>query len=265
MFFLRNDMNRSALKFYDDLAPHYRLMFQDFAREVPHQGVVLNKVIRRFHPTSKKLSLLDCSCGIGTQALGLARRAYDVHATDLSPKAVQQARKWAKHMGVKITFGVADFRNLTTRVQGQFDVVISCENALPHLLTDRDLLLGLKNIYSKVKPRGMFLLGIRDYDLILKERPMAPRKPAVYRDRLGERIYFQAWDWKKGSNVYKMQLFLVRRLKGVWKTEVHEAYYRALSRLETTRLMKRTGFRDIRWLMPNETGYLQPLAVAFKK
>jgi hypothetical protein len=116
-----------------------------------------------------------------------------------------------------------------------------------------------------MKPGGLFLLGIRDYDLLLKERPTAPKKPAVYRDSHGERIYFQVWDWKKGTNIYKVDLFLLRKVKGFWKTQCHEAHYRALSRNELTKLLKEAGFSSVRWLMPKETGYLQPLAVVLNK
>jgi glycine/sarcosine N-methyltransferase len=258
-------MAESVLKFYDGLASHYRLMFGDFEKEIPHQGRVLDKVIREHHKGRGKLSLLDCSCGIGTQALGLALHSYRVHATDLSSQAVRQARKNAKRLGVSLSFGTADFRKLSSQVKGRFDVVISCENALPHLLTDRDLLLGLRNIHSKLNPGGLFLLGIRDYDALLKERPTSPKKPLVHRDSLGERVYFQVWNWEKGGNIYKLSLFLLRRLKGSWKTECHETYYRALGRAETSRLMKKAGFSGIRWLMPGETGYRQPLAVAFRE
>ncbi len=258
-------MDTSALRFYNQLAVNYHLMFEDFNEELPHQGRILNQVIRKYHPGKGKLSLLDCSCGIGTQALCLARYSYQIHATDLSPKAVKEARRRAKQLGLSLTFGVADFRKLSKQVKGHFDVVITCENALPHLLTDSDLVLGLKNIHSKLKPGGLFLLGIRDYDPLLNERPTSPRKPAFYKDKLGERIYFQVWDWKKGANIYKVHLFLVRRVKGLWKTQCQETFYRAISRKEMTDLMKKAGFTQIRWLMPKETTYLQPLAVASVK
>jgi len=257
-------MNTSALKFYNDLASSYRLIYQDFDGAVQRQGRVLDKVIRRFHPPGKKLALLDCSCGIGTQAVGLAQYNYEVHATDLSPRAVREARKVAKRFGASISLGVADFRELSRQVKGLFDVVISCDNSLPHLLTDRDLLSGLRNIYSKLKPGGLFLLGVRDYDSLLKTRPdFTP--PTVKRDSLGERVYFQVWDWQKGKNIYTVHLFLLRRIGRNWKTQCHTTRYRAMSRKELTALMKKSGFTGIRWLMPKETGFFQPLSVAFRK
>jgi glycine/sarcosine N-methyltransferase len=255
----------SVLSFYDDLASHYHLIFKDFKKAVRFENRALNRVIRKYHPGRGRLDLLDCSCGIGTQALGLARYGYRIHATDLSPKAVREARKRARLLGFSLTFGVADFRKLSRQVKGQFDVVLSCDNALPHLLTDRDILSGLRNIRSKLKPGGLCLLGIRDYDPLLKARPVSPRLPAYHKGPLGERIYFQVWDWKKGSNIYKVNLFLLRRLRGKWKTQCHVTCYRAIRRAELTRLSIKAGFSRIRWLMPEETGYIQPLAAAFNQ
>ena len=256
-------LDTSVLSFYDNLAPNYHLIFKDFKKAVLLENRALNKVIRKYHPSRERLSLLDCSCGIGTQVLGLARYNYQIHATDLSPKAVKEVRKRAKHFGASLTFGVADFRKLSRQVKGQFDVVITCDNALPHLLTEGDILSGLRNIRSKLKPGGLCLVGIRDYDPILKVRPTSPRIPALHKSSLGERIYFQVWDWKKGSNIYKVNLFLLRQSKGEWKTQCHKTYYRAISRAELTGLLKKAGFSGIRWLMPKETGYIQPLAMAF--
>ncbi|WP_338020292.1 class I SAM-dependent methyltransferase [Paenibacillus marchantiae] len=86
------------------------------------------------HSTTQTLSLLDCSCGIGTQAIGLAKYGYNVSATDVSPDSVKRAEKEAASRGVNINFGVADFRSLDTDLTGVFDIVLSADNAIPHHL-----------------------------------------------------------------------------------------------------------------------------------
>jgi 2-polyprenyl-3-methyl-5-hydroxy-6-metoxy-1,4-benzoquinol methylase len=82
------------------------------------------------HPPPARV--LDCACGIGTQALGLAREGYRVHATDLSGAAVRRAETEARARGIQATFGVADMRSLPEAVGGGFDVVVSADNALRH-------------------------------------------------------------------------------------------------------------------------------------
>src|SRR5262249_28346829 len=157
--------------FYDNLADNYHLIFADWKASVERQGEILDRIIRARSDVVG--SLLDCSCGIGTQAIGLAVRGYRVHATDLSPAAVERAQREAERFGVSITFGVADFRTLARQVDGVFGVVLSCDNALPHLLTDTDLELATQNIRAKLNPGGLLLASIRDYDELLTTRPRA--------------------------------------------------------------------------------------------
>jgi methylase of polypeptide subunit release factors len=108
-------MDGSVLQFYDRLAGQYHLIFADWREAVRRQGMVLNAVINA-HRGPAPLVVLDCSCGIGTQAIGLALHGHEVYATDLSPTAVAQARRHAR------SFGVADFRELAGRV---FDVILA--------------------------------------------------------------------------------------------------------------------------------------------
>jgi glycine/sarcosine N-methyltransferase len=76
----------SVTEFYDSLSPHYRLIFANWREAVVHHGEILDKLIRTQINISSTTSLLDCSCGIGTQAIGLALRGYRVHASDISAK-----------------------------------------------------------------------------------------------------------------------------------------------------------------------------------
>src|SRR5262245_4778418 len=122
----------SVQDFYDDLADDYHLIYPDWKATIEWQGEILDRLIQS--QIGSQGSLLDCSCGIGTQAIGLASRGFQVYATDLSPVAVERARRESARIGVSIAFGVADFRSLATQVEGTFDVVLSCDNALPHML-----------------------------------------------------------------------------------------------------------------------------------
>ena len=68
-------------------------------------------------------AILDVSCGIGTQALGLAKLKYDVTASDLSPEAVERAKVEAHKRGITLSFSVADMRDAFKHHGRQFDVV----------------------------------------------------------------------------------------------------------------------------------------------
>ena len=249
-----------AAAFYDDLADRYHLIFGDWDRAVRRQGEVLERLIRA-EMGAGSLSVLDCSAGIGTQAIGLALRGHTVRATDLSPKAIERARREADRFDVSMTFGVADFRALSEQVEGAFDVVISCDNALPHLQNDEDLLLAAQNIRSKLRDEGLLVASIRDYDQVLRERPSATM-PTVFDTPEGRRIYFQTWDWANDGRTYTVHLFLVAESGGDWETHHHETRYRAVLREELAEILHEAGFRDVAWQMPDESGYYQPVVKA---
>lgn len=245
------DTPTGALEFYDALADSYHLIGANWDDMVRTQGQILGKLIRGILPLDR-IKILDCSCGIGTQAIGLALQGYEVRATDLSPKAVARAGLEAARLGAAVSFGVADFRHLE-KVPGRYEVVISCDNSLPHLLTESDLLLALESIRGKSNPGGMVLFSIRDYDEIQETKPSG-MLPRTFEDRIGKRIYFQTWDWSEKSPVYKANLFILREIDSDWETKSFVTTYRAWRRDEISILMTEAGFDRVEWLFPQESG-----------
>jgi glycine/sarcosine N-methyltransferase len=59
-----------------------------------------------------------------------------------------------------VSFSVADFRDLSG-IEGQFDVVISCDNTLPHLLDAADIPRALTQLRSKFRPSGPVVIRMR--------------------------------------------------------------------------------------------------------
>jgi len=111
------------------------------------------------------------------------------------------------------------------------------------------------------KPNGIVLFSIRDYDAILETKPTG-MLPRTFEDRLGKRIYFQTWDWSDRSPVYKVNLFILRKIDSGWDTKSFVTTYRAWRRDEISMLMIGAGFDRPRWLFPQESGYYQPIAIA---
>jgi ubiquinone/menaquinone biosynthesis C-methylase UbiE len=66
-------------EFYDELASDYHLIYEDWWSSVERQGRALNALIEsRPGPGPKRV--LDCTCGIGTQALGLSLHGHHLLA-----------------------------------------------------------------------------------------------------------------------------------------------------------------------------------------
>jgi len=253
--------NNQTKKFYDELSADYHLIFDNWDNAIKRHSKILDNIIKKYSKNDSK-TLLDCSCGIGTQAIGLADLGYKVHATDLSPKAIERAEQEANKKGVSLSFGVADFKKLKDQVEGTFDIVISCDNSLPHLLTDEELLLAAKNILFKMKSNSLFIASIRDYDQLLEDKPRSIQ-PTV-KDFENERtISFQVWDWNE-NNVYTVNHFTLKGANEEFETFLRTTQYRAYKRDEVSKIFEEAGFTKIKWLMPNESEYYQPIIIAFK-
>lgn len=248
--------------FYDDLAGAYHLVLADWIHSIAWQSEVIDRLVAA-ELGPERLSVLDCACGIGTQAIGLALRGHHVHATDLSPKSVERARQEAAQRGASLTFGVADLRTLDTQIDATFDVVLAFDNALPHLLNEADVHRAVSSMASRLRPGGLLLASIRDYDRILAERPTG-EVPRVLDNDAGHRIVFQLWDWAADGLTYDLHLFILRRRGEEWDTREYVTRYRALRRDELTSALEQAGLVDIRWLSPEESGYYQPVVIARK-
>jgi SAM-dependent methyltransferase len=251
----------SVRGFYDGLAAEYDLLFADWDASVRRQGEILDRLIVA-QVGAGPHRVLDCSCGIGTQAIGLALRGYQVRGTDISPAAVARAQREAARLSATLTTGVADLRALET-VSGTFDVVLSCDNAVPHLLTDDDLGLAAAGMYAKLRPDGLLVVSIRDYDQIIAEKPRA-ELPRVFDRPDGRQIAFQVWDWDTETPTYRLHLYIVREGAGGWETHHEATVYRALQRDAWSGIVRAAGFREVAWHEPEASGYYQPILTARK-
>ncbi len=263
------DASSRTARFYDRLADDYHLVYADWDASVARQGESLDRIIRaRLGPGAS--AVLDCACGIGTQAIGLAMRGYDVVGTDISGVAVGRAVREAAARGVRVRCGVADMRQLPfgDRV---FDVVVCADNALPHLLTEADVRAALAAMRRVLRDGGLLLISTRPYDEIRADRPAAT-PPSVSRTGGGRAVGFQLWNWHEDGERYDYEHFLLEEQGGggqregeegdEWAVKVRRATYWALGQGELAGFVADSGFSDVTWEEPAATGFFQPLLIA---
>ena len=248
-------------RFYDELAEDYHLIFADWRQSVARQGVVLDRLIReRLGDADDPRSVLDCACGIGTQAIGLAQRGYTMTGTDLSADAVDRARTEADRAGVTVDLAVADMRAVDTVAGSGYAAAICCDNSLPHLLLDGDLATALTAIRRCLAPGAPFVATIRDYDDLAARKPSGT-DPQLLRDENGKRrVVGQAWEWNE--DIIDVMLFILIEDGDRWSSSVREMQYRAWRREELDAALGRAGFSGPTWMFPEATGYYQPIVVA---
>ena len=252
-------MSDAVREFYDKFASEYHLMFEDWEASMARQAAALGSLLERQCGPAASTRVLDCACGIGTQALGLAKLGFQVTGSDLSPRAVERARTEAAARDLDVPFYVADMRELGAVPGAAFDAVICMDNALPHLLSDDDIAQASRQIRSKLRAGGRLVASIRDYDELLRQRPVV-QGPGFLSHEGGRRIVFQLWDWEDERR-YTFHLYITRQTPAGWTTFHGTSAYCAIQRDELTSIFSRQGFADVQWQFSQESGYYQPLVV----
>jgi glycine/sarcosine N-methyltransferase len=242
--------------FYDELAGDYDTLHSDWRASVRTQGELLDALIRGELGDAPQ-RVLDCACGIGTQAIGIALHGHDVLATDLSPGAVRRAAAEATAMGAQLATGVADFTRLAEEVDGTFACVLACDNSVAHLHGDDELARFAAGVVAKLEPGGLALVSLRDY------APLVAERAAGHPVRVGDgTISFQVWDWDDDGRAYAMAQFTLRGEGEQWQTVCRRTRLRALLREDICGALTAAGLSEVRWRTPAETGYYQPVVTA---
>ncbi|MCB9493291.1 MAG: ClbS/DfsB family four-helix bundle protein [Epsilonproteobacteria bacterium] len=101
-------------------------------------------------------TVLDLTCGTGSQVFFLAKRGYQVTGADFSPPLLDKAREKATKDKINVQFIDGDMRTLNV---GLFDAVITIFNAIGHL-TKSDFVKTIQNIHKNLHPGGLYLFDI---------------------------------------------------------------------------------------------------------
>lgn len=115
-----------------------------------------NSVIERLLKEQKVKTVLDMTCGTGSQVFYLLKAGYQVTGSDFSPALLKQARAKAKKAKIDVKFIDGDIR--TIRI-GKFDSVISIFNAVGHL-TKAGFEKAMRNIHRNLNDGGIYIFDI---------------------------------------------------------------------------------------------------------
>lgn len=246
--------------FYDNLATQYDKLFLDWQAATKEQAEILNRIFVNYG-FDHMAKILDCACGIGTQAIGVAALGYNVTASDISTGELAEAEKRAQANNVKICFKQANFCALSDVFTEKFDIIMAMDNALPHMLSSSALESAIKSIVNQIEQNGIFVASIRDYDRLLMEKPpYSP--PYIHKTDKGQRVSFQTWEWNDEN--YKLIQYIVDDEESL-QVSKFECEYRATRREEMTKLLFDCGCSKVEWKFPKETGFYQPIVVARKQ
>lgn len=103
---------------------------------------------------------LDICCGMGTNALYMAEKGFQVQRVDISPKAIEYAQKKAERAGLEIPFSVENAVYLPFEDE-QFDFVFDM-GCFHHILAE-DRERFLRGVHRVLRPGGKYLVVCFSY------------------------------------------------------------------------------------------------------
>lgn len=225
--------------FYDQLAPYYHLLYGDWESSVAKQGEALARLLREAGVVPGD-QVLDAASGIGTQTFGLLERGYRVTASDISPGAIERFKVELSRRALLATAHVDDLRTLSRTSSESMAAVVACDNSIPHLLSDGELLQAFRSCYRCLRPGGIAIFSVRDYAAIERINPDV--RPYGLRYEAGNRfLAVQVWEWD--NDQYDLRIYLTSESpEGICETQVLRSRYYAVSIERLLSLLVEAGF-----------------------
>jgi len=235
------DANNRA--FYDELASYYDLIFTDWNTSMKRQGEAIFALLTRCLPDcGGSICVLDASAGIGTQSLPLAMLGCRVLSRDLSPASIERLGHEAARRSLCIDAAVADMRTVNRTVESPVDAVLAFDNSVPHLQSDDDILAAFRSFHAALRPGGVCLLSVRDYEKVAREGDTV--HPYGVRWREGVRyLPLQAWHWIDSEH-YETTFYIIVDDPKEPRVLRSTARYYAVPIPRLLELLERAGFEE---------------------
>ncbi|HVH16027.1 MAG TPA: class I SAM-dependent methyltransferase [Candidatus Angelobacter sp.] len=221
---------------YDEMAPLFDYEVEDWEGAMKTYVEYIKPILVENHVKT----VLDCSCGTGIQAIGLAREGFRVTASDISEEMIRAASNNATKHGVDIEFVQSSFLELKTNFSKKFDAVISMGNAFSHMLTDQDAVKALGNMRSVLRDdNGVCLCDVWNYVTLCARKKRFI--PLVMKD---DAIVLQVRDFFDPGRVDVNFLYFIK-LNDKWQHRNVSMKLRPITTDQLQRFFIQAGFKDI--------------------
>jgi glycine/sarcosine N-methyltransferase len=215
----QNKFYSSISKYYPEIFPYNPLQLQFVT------GIAGNLAGQQ---------ILDIGCATGELAFQLAKAGAEVTGIDLNEDLLQQAKAGKVHP--KLSFQKGNMLELKNDFQSEtFDTVLCFGNTLVHQTSQKLILDMLHGVNAVLKPGGIFLLQILNYDYILSEQ--VTELPLIETENIK---FVRYYAFNENSQLVSFQTEL--HLKNEGKVIINETPLLALKSNELKRMLEITGF-----------------------
>ena len=200
-----------------------------------------------------KARILDCSCGIGTLAIPLARLGYEVSGSDASRGMVEQAMLAARNTDLDIPLIWCRWEDLPGRFTGRFDLVFCVGNSIGHTRNREEMLRSLEGMRAVLRNGGKLVLHSRNWEQLRKEKKRFTH--FEWRERGGQRcLPHYAWTFPEGfDDAHTIDVVLVFDSGGKASIRSYPIVYYPVHIEDLIERLWCAGFTDIRNTLSEST------------
>ncbi len=188
-------------------------------------------------------SVLDIGCGTGHHAQMLSEFAQKITAVDPAAESIEYAKKNVITAD-NINIFVAGFEDLTSKIKGQFDLIVSLGNTLPILGNRRKVKLALKNTRKKLATGGLAIFQFLNFEPDIMEKNRYYR-PKIF--NMDDKKYLFLKHFEHGKIKTRVD-FLITRLDledNIEDFYVNSSYLCTLRKKIFLKMAENSGFKKI--------------------
>jgi len=148
---------------YSDLAEKYDYLLSEDPNRVAF--------FRNLLTIRQAKTLLDCSCGTGSDLIKFKSFVDYVEGSDLSDSMLEIARKKIEKVGLDINVKKGDFRYFNQSNLMKYDAVVCLSSSICEIHSEKDVIIALKSMFGILNNKGILIIDQGQSDSMMKSRP----------------------------------------------------------------------------------------------
>jgi SAM-dependent methyltransferase len=227
---------------YDEFAVNYHWLYSDYVSTGKPALEENEDVLKDAGP---KVRTLDCSCGIGTFAIALAKLGYEVSGSDGSPGMIEQADLAVSNANVDVPLKCCIWEDLPTHVTGPFDLVFCLGNSIGHTRNGEEMSRSVQGIRAVLRSGGKLVIQSLNWEQLRKEKKRFTHFP--WRERAGQRcLPIYVWNFpERFEDAHTIEVLLVFDSDGKVSMRSYPIVYYPFRVEELIERLRSAGFTNI--------------------
>jgi SAM-dependent methyltransferase len=192
--------------------------------------------------TKQGVGILDCSCGIGSFPVALAKRGFKVTGSDASEGMIEQAVSAAATAGMKIPMICSTWEELPNHFADHFEIVFCVGNSICHCRNRDEMLRSLEGMRRVLTKGGKLVIQSRNWEYLLKKKERITH--LQWRERAGQRcLPIYIWNYPDSFDAeHTIEIILVFDTDGQASIRSYAISYYPFRFEQLSECLKSVGF-----------------------